>query len=274
MASATWSDTLSEALRASVLATCGASSLTVKDFVVKANAENDMKGHVLTPSTIKSILDKILDSFVLEVHAGTAEERYPVLAQLMKEYEEGVLLYRIEQDEIWKKIPVDDTLLRAYYEKVKENYRWPERVQFSEIYVPTDSVAKIVYKKLLHGEVFAEVAKKYSKREEYRESGGEWGLQPIDSGELAKKAAGMKVDSITPPFKYELGWSILKVEAHDSAHVKLFNEVTPEVTSGYQEIATKQREEEWMKSLKTKYPVTEYPEVLSGAFTRKPSGKD
>jgi len=43
-------------------------------------------------------------------------------------------LYRIEQDEVWKKVMVNDSLLKEFYDAHKENYQWPERVNFAEIY--------------------------------------------------------------------------------------------------------------------------------------------
>ena len=79
----------------------------------------------------------------------------------------------------------------------------------------------------------------------------------------------MAVDSVSEPFQYQSGWSIIKTLAKDSAHVKSFEDATPEVASGYQELATKQREQEWIESLKKKYPVTVNTEVLQEAFKRK-----
>jgi hypothetical protein len=55
----------------------------------------------------------------------------------------------------------------------------------------------------------------------------------------------------------------------DSAHVKTFEEAMPEVASTYQEVASKQREKEWVEALKKKYPVTINKEALPEAFKRK-----
>ena len=79
----------------------------------------------------------------------------------------------------------------------------------------------------------------------------------------------MAIDSITTPFVFESGWSILKTLGKDSAHVKTFEEAMPEVASAYQEVASKQREQEWIEALKKKYPVTINKEALTEAFKRK-----
>jgi parvulin-like peptidyl-prolyl isomerase len=79
----------------------------------------------------------------------------------------------------------------------------------------------------------------------------------------------MAVDSITEPFQFQSGWAIIKTLAKDSAHVKSFEDATPEVASAYQEAATKKREQEWVESLKKKFPVTINNKALTEAFKRK-----
>jgi parvulin-like peptidyl-prolyl isomerase len=81
----------------------------------------------------------------------------------------------------------------------------------------------------------------------------------------------MAVDSVTEPFHNEAGWSIIKVLAKDSAHVKSFEEAMPEVAGAYQEDTSKQRESAWIEALKLKYPVTVNADALAEAYKRKRS---
>jgi parvulin-like peptidyl-prolyl isomerase len=150
-----------------------------------------------------------------------------------------------------------------------ENYRWSERVNFAEIYTKTDSVVKAAYKKVKSGKDFLDVAQEYTNRSGYQEKKGVWGFQPFTFNDLSLKASTMAIDSITAPFKFEKGWSIIKALGKDSAHVKTFEEAMPEVASTYQEVASKQREKEWVEALKKKYPVTINKEALPEAFKRK-----
>jgi peptidyl-prolyl cis-trans isomerase SurA len=264
-----WSDTLTKEIRALVLVTCGSTRLTVDSFVEKIITANDNQKTVLTATNIWSLANKFSDELVVDEHAKTAEQRFPMLASLLKEYQDGVLLYRVEQDEVWKKIAVNDSVLKSYYNQHKEGYRWPERVNFSEIHVQTDSAAKAAYWQLQYGEDFSEVAKRNTVRPGYSEKGGVWGFQLITANDLSQRAAVMALDSVTPPFRYETGWSIIKVLGRDSAQVKTFEESMAEVTTGYQDQASKQREEEWLTSLKAKYPVILHKELLPEAFKGK-----
>ena len=164
---------------------------------------------------------------------------------------------------------VNDSLLKEYYNVHKEEYRWPERVNFAEIFTVADSIAKAAYWKIQYGENFLDVAQEYTNRSGYQEKKGVWGFQPFVSNDLSRKASTMAVDSVSEPFQYESGWSIIKTLAKDSAHVKSFEDATPEVASGYQEAASKQREQDWVEALKKKYPVTINKEALAEAFKRK-----
>ena len=264
-----WKDTLSaEMLKTPLIHSTGRPYL-VKDFADKVITTNEYKGYFLNPVNVWVLVTKVVDVVALEQHARHAAERHPVLAQLLQEYEEGTLLYRIEQDEVWKKVLVNDSLLREYYNTHKENYRWPERINFAEIYTTTDSIAKAVYKKIKKGKDFSDAAQEYTNRSGYQEKKGVWGFQPFTFNDLSLKASTMAIDSITAPFKFQSGWSIIKALGRDNAHVKTFEEAMPEVASGYQEVASKQREQEWIETLRNKYPVTINKEALSEAFKRK-----
>lgn len=264
-----WKDTLSAEMLATIIIHSARRSFSVNEFAERVITGNDFKNYALTPSNIWMLTNKLINIVAIEEHARYAKERYPVLASLLSKYEEGTLLYRIEQDEIWKKVAVNDSLLKEYYNAHKENYRWPERVNFAEIFTVADSMAKAAYKKVRNGKDFFDVAKEYTNRYGYQEKKGVWGFQPFTLNELSLKASKMAVDSVSEPFQHQEGWSIIKTLAKDSAHVKSFEDSTPEVASGYQEMATKQREQNWIEALKKKYPVTINKEALTEAFKRK-----
>jgi peptidyl-prolyl cis-trans isomerase SurA len=264
-----WKDTLSQELLKTTLIHTTGRPFTVNDFADRVSTSNDFKTTILTPANMWMLTNKLLEVVALDEHARSAVDRYPLLANLLKEYKEGILLYRIEQDEVWKKVMVNDSLLKEYYNAHKEQYRWPERVNFAEIFTVADSTAKAAYWKVQYGEDFLDVAKEFTNRSGYQEKKGVWGFQPFAANELSRKASTMAVDSVSAPFPSQSGWSIIKTLAKDSAHVKSFEDATPEVASGFQEAASKQRELDWAAALKKKFPVAIHQELLSEAFKRK-----
>lgn len=265
-----WSDTLSPAMLSKTVFTCAGKPCSVKDLVDEIENTAELKNMPLKPSGVPTLVDRVADEKVLDAHAATAVDRYPELKELMSEYLDGILLYRIEQEEVWNKITANDSLLRIFYDSTKSRYRWPERVNFAEIFVTSDSAKKAVQWKLDYGEDFLSVAEEYTARPGYREKLGIWGLQPYDLNELTKKASTMAVDSISGFFTNENGWSIIKVLGKDSARTKTFEEAGPELASAYQEQASKIRERRWLESLRQKYGVTTDDARLAEAFKKKP----
>lgn len=268
-----WSDTLNTALLGKTLFTCAGKSFTVRDFVNGVEADAQLKAMSLKPAGVDVMIDRLTETGALKVHALKFLDRSPELKNLMDEYLDGILLYRIEQDEVWKRIVVNDSLLRIFYNETKEKYRWPERVNFAEIYVTTDSARRAVQWKLNYDEGFLSVAEEYTTRPGYRDRLGIWGFQPYPLNELTQKASTMAIDSVGDFFGYQNGWSIIKVLGKDSARIKTFEEAGPELASAYQEHASKLREEDWIEALRQKYGVRVNSETLALAFKRKPVEK-
>lgn len=268
--SLTWSDTLTDEMKKKTFLTCEDRSFTVGDFVQHVNSTAEFKSMLLNPKNVQHMVERMSEAKVVEQHALRVPQRYPAFSKLLKEYQDGILLYRVEQDEVWKKLVVNDSLLKSYHKENQEKYRWPERVNFAEVYVTKDSLAKAAYKEIQAGKDFGEVAAKYTMRPGYKEKKGVWGLTPNPLNEFSRYAAILPVDSIPPPFEHPNGWSIIKVLGKDSSHVKTFDEAMPELMSAYQEHASKVREQEWVAGLKERYPVVLRKELLLEAFKRKP----
>jgi peptidyl-prolyl cis-trans isomerase SurA len=266
----TWSDTLSASIRAKTLVTVGGRPTTVQQFADRITGSNQFRPTTLNPAAVLSMIPPLVENLVVEEHGRAVARRDPEFIALMKEYEDGILLYRIEQDELWKKIVLTDTLLQEYFTAHRDSYRWPDRVNFAEIYLPNDSLARMCAKELRSGKEFGAVVVAHSIRQQYVEKKGEWGLQPVAMNELTQRAALMRVDSVSEPFRFQNGWSIIKTIAKEESRLKTFEEARPEVTTTYQDIAAKQREQQWLEELRAKHPIAIKGDVLREAFKRTP----
>jgi peptidyl-prolyl cis-trans isomerase SurA len=266
----TWSDTLKSAFKTKVLFLCEDKPYTINDFVQHVDGSGEFKSLFLYPKNVRHMVDRMAEAKIVEENARLVPQRYPAFSNLLKEYQDGILLYRIEQDEIWKKIVVNDSLLKVFHSENADKYRWPERVSFSEVYVTTDSLMSLAYNEIKSGKNFNEVAERYTMRPGYKEKKGVWELTPVETNDASRRAFSTPVDSTSVPFQYATGWAIVKVIAKDSAHAKTFAEATPELLSAYQEQASKIREEQWLTELRNRYPIVVRKEALSEAFKRKP----
>ncbi|MGK7396266.1 MAG: foldase protein PrsA [Candidatus Cyclobacteriaceae bacterium M3_2C_046] len=70
-----------------------------------------------------------VNTSLVEFEKSQLSEKYPDYRMLVKEYEEGILLFQLMDEKVWTKAVRDSAGLEAYYQQHKENYRWKERAK-------------------------------------------------------------------------------------------------------------------------------------------------
>ena len=79
---------------------------------------------------------------------------------------------------------------------------------------------------------------------------------------LAAKVIDKDSGFISQPFSYENGFSIVRVNAKEMPHPKEFKDAIPDAASQYQEYLSKKVMSDWIDSLRQRYPVKIYDDVL------------
>ncbi len=266
-----WDSLLTPAVRGMVLIGFSGKLMTVDDAIARIHATPELQSRQLNFSGIKDVAEKLADMEAMAMETKDLETRYPDFAQLMHEYEEGVLLFRAEQEAVWNKVAVTDTMLRGYWEQHKEDYKWPDRVSFTEIFVTSDSLAKLMADSVKAGKDFTELATKHTMRSGYREKKGSWGFMNHDANDLSRAAMKMNVGEVSDPIVFQYGRSIIRVDGKDPARNKTFDEAASEVSSKVQELESKRIEKQWIDSLRKQFGVKEYPDLLKEAFKQETS---
>lgn len=292
---ATWDSTITASVRSMVIFTFGDKRITVDEMISRSKSNQELRNMAFNSSnTAPTLVGKMGIDFVTEYHARQMESKFPEFARTMKEYEEGILLFKAEQENVWNKVVPNDSLLRIFHASRRDQYVWPNRIDIQEIFVPTDSIAKIVRTQLLGYTKDSLVAKKtrtkskkveydtikvvvkpmsfdsaaffYNKRLTTADHKGVWGLTPVTANELMSRAWNLKASDSTTYFPYENGFSFVKVLQKDPAREKTFEEAQSEVSGAYQEFETKRLSDEWFESLKKKFPVQYNKESLAKTF--------
>ncbi|RME11151.1 MAG: peptidyl-prolyl cis-trans isomerase, partial [Bacteroidetes bacterium] len=83
-------------------------------------------------AVVEELYKDFTDEQALRYEERHLEEKYPEFKSLMREYEEGVLLFEVTKQEVWDKAAQDTTGLEAFFEKHKDNYKWDERAVVSQ----------------------------------------------------------------------------------------------------------------------------------------------
>ncbi|MBL0174067.1 MAG: peptidylprolyl isomerase [Ignavibacteria bacterium] len=260
-----WYNALSPEVRKAPFAQLHGAAVSVDDAIKIIERNRDYQSRPLNRNSLRELAGQLGQREALQRETADLEARYPEFSDLMQEYREGVLLFRAEQEAVWNRVAVKDSALRIYWADHKDEYRWPDRASFREIFVSSDSLGAVLRDSLNRGVDFGELAARHTQRAGYKEKKGDWGLQPA-TNELAKKALSMAPNWIEGPFKYQYGFSIIKAESKEEAREKTFEEAQSEVSSRFQEFESKRLEREWIEGLSRKYGVTIHEEALKNAF--------
>ena len=163
---------------------------------------------------------------------------------------------------------------RQYYQANIASYTFPERVRLAHILYKTagDSPAQTAQAKqqaqatldqLHHGAHFADLAKKSSQDDASASQGGELGwisrgrMYPSVEQVAFSLPAGQTSGVITTPY----GFEIVKVEAHQPAHVESFDQVAPQITQQLQQQQAVAQAQHAMDQARLEATSTPLPEV-------------
>ncbi len=261
-----WYNKIPDKLKAATLAKFRKGSVTVEEAIRIIEKNQDLQSKSLNSSSLREVVNMVAQKEVLRHETADLEKRYPEFGNLMQEYQEGVLLFRAEQDAVWNEVKVDEDRLKAFWEQHRTEYSWPDRIRFSEIFVTSDSFATVLRDSLDKGVEFGELATRHTQRAGYNKKAGDWGFQPIDANELTKRVATIQEGWVDGPQKFQYGFSIVKKTGTDKAREKTFEEAQSEVSSKFQEFESKRLESEWIDGLRKKFGVKVNEAVLDEAF--------
>ncbi len=105
--------------------------VTLGDFTDYLGQASRQRIRMGRGTDIKTAVDQLygdfLDSSCMKYEEMQLEKKYPEFKLLMREYEEGILLFEATKIEVWDKASQDTAGLEVFHEKVKDNFRWDER---------------------------------------------------------------------------------------------------------------------------------------------------
>ncbi len=101
-------------------------------YAERASRKRQQKAPLGIASVAQELYEDYVDENALKYEERQLEEKYPEFKSLMREYEEGVLLFEVTKMEVWDKASQDSTGLQAFFEKNKNKYQWDARVAVSQ----------------------------------------------------------------------------------------------------------------------------------------------
>lgn len=91
----------------------------------------------------KDLYKDFINDKVMSYAESKLESKYPEFKALMREYEEGILLFDISRKEVWDRASEDSTGLASFYPSIQDQFQWEERATIVTYTIPK------LYEKLL-----------------------------------------------------------------------------------------------------------------------------
>ncbi len=254
-----WKADESKLLDDKVLFTIGNTSATIGEFksiAQRAHSERmNMQPRTLEAAVVR-ILKKLETQKALAYEETQLEKRYPEFKALMREYEEGILLFEVKKQLVWDKAASDEEGLKAFYEANKDQYKWKERANVTFYTLRTDD-SKMVNKigKKARKKSAESIKAVYNKdREVVQTTTGVY--EKGKNTELDKLK--WKAGTVSKSYEKEGSYYFTKIEEIIPAAVKTLEESRGYVVADYQDALEKQL----ITRLKEKFTVTINDEVL------------
>jgi peptidyl-prolyl cis-trans isomerase SurA len=236
--------------------TLGNKSYTQKDFanyLVDHQTRHDATG---TPAMLAGTMynDWVKES-ALAFEESKLDSLYPDFRNLMQEYRDGILLFELTDKKVWSKAVKDTTGLKEFYEKNKNNYMWPQRVDATVYTCANQDIARDVralMKKIDDDDTLMARINKSSQLN----------LQ-VKSGKFAKGENDVvdKVQwkpGVSPDVTMDKQVAFVNIRKVLEPMPKSLEEAKGLITADYQNVL----EKEWISQLRAKYPVTVHQEVV------------
>lgn len=184
-------------------------------------------------------------------------QKYPEFRLLNREYYEGILLFNVSEQEVWRKAMIDTAGLKAFFAQRRDAYRWDRRYELYLIDAASEKLLRKARRKLKRGKRPQEVLAKLNKDSKLAVA--------IDSGAFEKEEhpialpedveAGALSEVKQENDRYKQAYILDILPAQDKA----LSKIRGQVASDYQNYL----EEKWVEELRQKYPIKTQEKVLS-----------
>lgn len=113
------------------------------DFMNRAVGKRIRYNDQGVATAVQGLYQEFLNDACLRFEEAHLEEKYPEFRSLMREYEEGILLFEATKMVVWDRASQDTVGLEAFYETVKERYQWSERARINTFKIVPESRVKV-----------------------------------------------------------------------------------------------------------------------------------
>lgn len=232
-------------------------SYTIKDFAKYLESQMIVRSPTELKGLMENIYAKWKDKVIIDFEEARLPQKYPEYKFLVNEYKDGILLFDIQDREVWSKAIKDTTGLKKFYEQNKNKYMWKPRADVTIYKCSDEKTAKEVRKLLAKNKSQREINEIISKKNVLALNSYSTTLFKGENPIVDKywKEGIITEDYINPEDKKI---DVIIINKIIPETPKTLLEAKSQVTADYQNYL----ETEWINYLKKKYPVEINYEVL------------
>jgi peptidyl-prolyl cis-trans isomerase C len=214
----------------------------------------NMKMVVATQSGKKSYLDNLIIKKLLMREATKEKmETEKEFQERLADIKEQLLIESLLKKKINQAAQLADADLKAYYDSHKEEFKKEREINTRHILLKTEEEAKQIQGRLVKGEEFVDLARKYSIDPNAKASGGEIGYHPKGTllpeyEEAAFKLT--KVGQVSGVVKTQFGYHIIRLEGTKPPSYVPFDEVKDFIKQRIAQEKQKQLLDKYIEDLK------------------------
>jgi len=235
---------------------------TVMDFATYyVSARKGFEGASVAEATTR-FMEPFFEQEALAFEESLLPKKYREYRELLKEYRDGILLFTLTEEKVWRKAVEDTTGLENYYNSHKDDFRAGERVKVDEYISDNKNTLERVLELLAKGqnseaiteELNSSSALNLTVRTQNYEKGKSPAIDPLFSQQ----------PGFTSPIT-EYGnnrFRIFVLQEQVPAGLKSFDDAKSEAITQYQNFL----EAEWLAELEKEYPVVVKEDVVAKLF--------
>ncbi len=231
-------------------------NVKVKELVTMMNTPGKLRGLPTNSEGIHKAIQMNTDDAVYSDIVDEYSKNDKKYQDLVQNFRDGTLLFKIESQEVWNKLKFDSTFARSYYNKNKSKYFTTLSYDLQEIFVMNSNDANDLYNKIKNNEItFSNAASNYTQRKGHRETFGILNGIKVGKFKIADiaKELNLKEGEFSKPINIENGYSIIKVNKINKPQQMTFEEAIPEIAPIIQNELQERISNEWIDSLKKKF---------------------
>lgn len=203
---------------------------------------------------VAALFDAYKEERTIDYEQSNMVKKYEDFKSLMREYEEGILLFEVTKNAVWDRANQDSVGLAKFFESHRSQYMNDAKAKATKVSFRSEdpAFANEVYSRA--SKSVKSLTKKYNAKEDVLQFEQ---VEFTKEDEVGKKVE-FKAKAVSPMMSSEGQYYFYKIDQIVAATPKSLKESRGYVVADYQD----QLEKDWVESLRKKYKVDIHQDVL------------